>query len=326
MKKLFALPLLFLLFCCKAVQQPSVALNPVHFNKFNDNQSLYQKLGINDPDALIVSVLIYSSWSWGKSTSYLAVLSDGRMFKYHHHVHSLQYEDELRSAEITDVAEKEKFIKLINATADINPDKLDIQVNEKGKKMLIYDAAQYEIKLRRGDNVLELNSYAPYDFIKYGAIGKEDRQKLIDFADEMYFYNDLFREVIYIEFDADEEGSSITEDKHKTEFKLLPAIRDDKFVYNPDKHKVKEVLFDDVKDKLLTKKKAMKSFENYTQDKVDGFLKNTGNNPRMIAPSAYYYPSGYFSKIYLYKKTDEKKGLLYEVDWYCKAPKMPYEK
>ncbi|QEE50207.1 hypothetical protein FUA48_11645 [Flavobacterium alkalisoli] len=317
------LTLFFLLLCSFLQAQDIPGVEPFEFQKSQLRQNPYiEELGLDDKNALIIKTQAYSPWSLGKSSSYLVVLTNVKMFKYYRYIHTAYSEDVLKSSEITDAAEKTKLLKLINATTQIKSGMLNITKKDTGEELVIFDAGTCSIEIHQGELMSVLESYAPHEAIEYGYPGAEERQKLLDAANGFNFYDDLFREVIYIEFNDNTQNTSKELKYNNIEFREEPYIREDKFEFDTLRKKPQEIKYIDIKDKLLSKTEANKRLQYLCDKETKEYIKNS-QDKRPVPPP--YYPERFFSKVYLYVKTDDEKGLFYEVNWRCKALKTPLD-
>lgn len=119
---------------------------------------------------------------------------------------------------------------------------------------------------------------------------------------------------IYICYDRDNNKNNVFEDQNQKVFYLYPHIDADHFIHKKNTHDAKVVEYKSIKSKLISKAGANKKVKDYLDLKAKKFEKDTGLKANIIRNSP-YYPSSYFKKIYIYEKTNDSTGILYEVEW-----------
>ena len=79
----------------------------------------------------------------------------------------------------------------------------------------------------------------------------------------------------------------------------------------------KKICFSSVETKIINSKEAIKKVDEYLNHKAIDCEKAHKDNTHcsIIRNPGLYYYNNYFKKIYLYEKTDNDNGILYEVKW-----------
>lgn len=128
-------------------------------------------------------------------------------------------------------------------------------------------------------------------------------------------------DTIYILFDSSKGDKKISGGKelrfifHENEsIKLSTAHR---LYFDLVNGNQKEVCFSILESKIINSKDAIKKVDEFLNRKAIECEKAHNDNTHCYIirnPGMYYY-NNYFKKIYIYEKTDHKKGVLYEVKW-----------
>lgn len=171
-------------------------------NKLN---SYVEKLGITDKNAIIIRCVVTNPWILGNaSESYLVILSDGRMFKYAGKdvaaSENFDFEWQIKNEEITDEAEKKKFVTLVEKTNEIKQEKLNLTqktISVEGditteESFWVSDANTYILEIYKNELNSRFDSYAPEQYIERQYNGYEMRQKFLDIVNGFYFEEELF--------------------------------------------------------------------------------------------------------------------------------------
>lgn len=120
-------------------------------------------------------------------------------------------------------------------------------------------------------------------------------------------------EVLYIVFNGNTDKCFIKKDSSKV-FHLYPKIDNDFFTHNPKKHKIKKVDYASVKKNLISKDSTNKFTKTLIENEAKTFEQKTNFKGNTIRNPPYNF-NRYYKMIYIYVKTNDEEGVLYEVDW-----------
>lgn len=128
-------------------------------------------------------------------------------------------------------------------------------------------------------------------------------------------------DTIYILFDSTKGDKKITNGKdvrfvfyENESIKLSTAHR---LYFDLVNANQKKICFSSVETKIINSKEAIKKVDEYLNHKAIDCEKAHKDNIHcsIIRNPGLYYYNNYFKKIYLYEKTDNDNGILYEVKW-----------
>lgn len=189
MKKLIALPLLFLVLSCGTSKNlnKETETYPTQYKEVTVSVNPYlEKLGIEDKNAVVIVMSKSSMRYFGSQNSFLVMLSDGRMFKY---ATSDKDYTKLKSIEVTDASEKRRLTKTVNSINDIDTDTF----KNPPARAYITDCTGYDLEIYNGTTGQFFDVYAPEAYIEDKLPRYKERRKLLKVLETLDFYNELFK-------------------------------------------------------------------------------------------------------------------------------------
>ncbi|SMO85072.1 hypothetical protein SAMN06265219_112157 [Gracilimonas mengyeensis] len=125
------------------------------------------------------------------------------------------------------------------------------------------------------------------------------------------------KEIIYISYGINEHEKK---EKLETKNTIRFIIQSESFLHKREEHATTQITYSNIKDSLISTDKAREKAFSYLarfakkwqekaateeEKEILGYIRN---------PPVLYY-NDYFETIYVFEKTNEKEGILYEVIW-----------